>query len=110
MGTLSLAIRRARRSGKASALLISAFRRCSTGAGVPAGAKTPNSELRLALAKPSSASVGTAGSVSSRVGAPTASGRSLPAWMCCITAPDALMDSTSNWPESASFICWPPPL
>ncbi len=44
------------------------------------------------------------------VGAPTANARSLPALTWAITAGPALTDSTSNWPERASLICWPPPL
>ena len=77
---------------------------------MPAGANSPNSESMLAAGKPSSSSVGAFGKASSRLGAPTASTRSLPDFTCCATAGPALVESTSNWPLSASVTCWPPPL
>ena len=45
-----------------------------------------------------------------RAGEPTARGVSLPALMWPMMAGPALVDSTSNWPASASLICWAPPL
>ena len=95
-------------AGSAMMRPISSFSRATIGAGVPAGAKTPRPSSSQTPPSPASARVGTSGRVAKRVGAATASGRSVPP-STCACASDQEANMASSRPASSSGTAWPPP-
>ncbi len=78
-------------------------------AGVPLGAIMAPMETASKPLKPCSATVLTSGTMSTRLGEPTASARSLPLLMCGSAATKSL-NITGTWPPSKSFMAGALPL
>jgi hypothetical protein len=86
-----------------SALLVAALSLSITSRGVPAGAMRPVTLIGPKAAKPTSAAVGTSGSIGARLSDVTSSARSLPA---CTWLPAEVTWSKcmSTWPPMRSEI------
>src|SRR5260221_5470355 len=101
MGIMPCLARSSRMPGSLSTWLMSAFRRETRPAGVPAGANAPYQVSTSRSGSPCSLSVGTSGKACERSALMTPSARSLPAWTCgCAVCIAEIIAST--WPPMTS--------
>src|SRR5262245_41943408 len=101
-------VKRSITHGSASTVVIVLNILSTTGFGVPVGRYIPCHEPTVSSGKPDSANVGTSGSCGTRVGATTASTRSLPVFMCGMNeATVTIVDDTS--PASTAVVAAPAP-
>ncbi len=80
-----------------------------TSGGVPAGTKSPLGVTASKFATPCSCNVGTLGRSAMRERVPTASARSLPAWICASEL-EVWSIIESIWPPMRSMRAGPDPL